>query len=377
MKSKNRPDTEISSLLITALAFFMILLSGCGGRAAPEPIAEVVRKRDIIRKISVVGTLLPRISIDLKSEVAGRVTEVVFEEGDALKKGETVFKIDTQPYINRLAKARLDLRSAKLRQKKAERDYRNKKGLLAKGGVSRVELEDAEIEMEISAIALNKEEINVKDILEDLERTSVTSPIDGILIDSDVEEGEIVSSASGGLSSGTLMGKVAKLDDMEISTEITEVDYKNVNKGDTVIVRSMGEDDHTFKGIVSFVSSSARDSDNGGAKVFDVKVNVISDSRELMPGINVIVDFIIGMSISTPSLPFEFITVKDKKQYVFKSEAGNPEEVETGMDDGIFIELLDGPAPGDTVYKIPGEAELKLREFKKRNKSTRRGKGRS
>jgi HlyD family secretion protein len=346
-----------------------ICMFGCSRKGIKlKPKKTVVETRDIIDKFSVVGTLEPKIMVEMKSEVAGKIIAILSEEGDSIKKGKPIFKIDSEPYRNRLAKTELDLKLARLNLKKAERDANHNQALYDKQGVSKTVLENYIIERDMAEIALKKAEISVKDIREDLNRTVVRSPIDGIFIERSVEQGEIASSAKGGFSDGTLLGKVAVLSEMEIKATITEVDYENVRPGDTVFIYPVGKEDTKYPGVVTYVSSSARQKDKSAAKVFDVKVETKQESGKLIPGINVIIDFITHQALGIPTVPFDYVTSKKGKKFLVKDPGKAPVEVKTGISDAQFIEIKEGVSVGDTVYKIPGKADYDFEEFKRRNK---------
>ncbi len=366
---------------------------------------DVVRKVDLRDIVSQTGEIQPVVKVELKSEASGKIDSVYIKEGERVKKGELILKIDPTRLLTQKKKLSLAVRKAKLSAALAKRDFDNANTLFSNGQLPRKQLEDLQNNYELKEITLKERELELNDILYQLSKTRIMAPMDGVLIALLVEEGEIAVSATSGFSGGTAIGTIADISKLEVITQIGEIDYVKIKKGQAVTINMESNTNLNTSGKVSFVSLAAQKEDNSTISSFEVRIAIDSLIPGLVPGVNVNVDFVVldkkqvlgipyamvqkterkGTPVSmvflpegtTPKIPFRGPPKNNGKnpgsrryqpgkmgKRLAKNQAERSEAVKnlnlvrakiiTGETDYKYIEVLDGLAEGDTVVKIIG-----------------------
>ena len=389
----------------------LLTLVGCGRETDQKDLVrkDVVQKVDLRDVISQSGEVQPIIKVELKSEASGKIDNVYVKEGERLKKGDKILKIDPTRLLTQKEKLDLAVKKAQLSHKLAKRDYDNAQKLFAMGQMPQKRLDDLKNEFELNEITLQEKELELNDIQYQLTKTLITAPMDGVLISLLVEEGEIAVSATSGFSGGTAIGTVADISKLEVVTQIGEVDYAKIRKGQVVQI-SMESDMHSkTTGTVSFVSLAAKKDGNSAISSFEVRIAIDSLIPALVPGVNVNVDFVILEKKNVIGVPYSMVQKRkrgdremhfvlrpegtsvdatgkdipadtDKKEYQRRGRHGLGENVkkrmekkkeereealkklnlvssriEVGATDYRFYEVKKGLVPGDTVVKVLGD----------------------
>jgi HlyD family secretion protein len=281
--------------ILPAMAVCVYIITGCGNDVNKDDLLrkEVVRKVDLRDVISQSGEVQPVIKVELKSEASGKIDKVYVKEGERLKKGDRILKIDPTRLLTQKEKLDLAVKKARLNFALAKRDYDNAVKLFNMGQMPSKKLQDLKNECELKELSLKEKELELNDIVYQLSKTLIVAPMEGVLISLLVEEGEIAVSATSGFSGGTAIGTVADISQLEVVTQIGEVDYAKVRK-DQVVQISMESDIHAkTSGKVSFVSLAAKKENNSNISSFEVRITIDSLIPALVPGVNVNVDFVV------------------------------------------------------------------------------------
>ena len=389
---------------------FMLMIAGCGGKAGPRDLLrkEVVRRVDLKDVISQSGEVQPVVKVELKSEASGKIDEVYVKEGERLKKGDKILKIDPTRLLTQKEKLDLSIKKARLNVSLAKRDYDNAEKLFDMGQMPKKKLEDLKNEYELKEISIKEMELELNDIVYQLSKSLIVAPMDGVLISLLVEKGEIAVSATSGFSGGTPIGTIADITQLEVVTQIGEVDYAKI-KTDQVVQISMASDINArTTGRVSFVSLAAKKEANSTISTFEVRIAIDSLIPALVPGVNVNVDFVLLEKKDVVGVPYSMVQKRkrgDTEQYfVFRPGGTNvektfndtaiggergkqnrghrrrfgekvekrmekkerersealkklnliPSHITVGATDYRFYEVLEGLALGDTVVKVLG-----------------------
>lgn len=326
-----------SYVLVFVFSIGMILtLVSCGREPDQNDLLrkEVVRKVDLRDVISQSGEVQPIIKVELKSEASGKIDNVYVKEGERLKKGDRILKIDPTRLLTQKEKLDLAVKKALLNNKLAKRDYDNAQKLFTMGQMPQKRLEDLKNEFELNEITLKEKELELNDIKYQLTKTLIKAPMDGVLISLLVEEGEIAVSATSGFSGGTAIGTVADISKLEVVTQIGEVDYAKIRK-DQVVQISMESDIHSkTTGTVSFVSLAAKKENNSNISSFEVRIAIDSLIPALVPGVNVNVGFVILEKKNVLGVPYSMVQKRkqgDREMHFVLRPAGTKVD-ETGKD---------------------------------------------
>ncbi len=324
-----------------------------------------VSRVDIRDVMSETGEVKPVVKVEVKSEASGRIERVDVKQGQRVKKGDALITIDPERLLYRKERVSLSVRRARIKREQAQRDLENARALRETGTVSEKQLEDLRNESDLADITYRQELLELKDIQDQLDKTVVTAPMDGVLTSLDVEEGEIAVSAVSGFQSGTTIGTVADVSRLEVVSEIGEADYVHLSQGDKVVIRPQAFDEVETEGTVTFVSLTATRDNNEELGSFEVRMSIDSIVAGIAPGINVHVEFVLKEKENVLGVPAHFVQSRGKKHFVEVLRGESDEKlateriaVELGMTDYRHFEVLDGLREGDVVvYREEAEDE--------------------
>ena len=362
-----------------------------------------VELKEIIEMVSATGKIQPEVEVKISSEVSGEILELPFKEGQQVKKGDLLVRVNPdliQSALNRTqasyqnVRANLEQADATLKQAKA--DYDRNKGLFDKGVISRADWDRAIAGFETATAGrssayygVQSAAATVNEARDNLSRTTIYAPMNGTISLLNVELGERVVGTQ--QMTGTEILRVANLNNMEVEVDVNENDIVKVNIGDTTIVEVDAYLKKEFKGIVTEIANSAAGSLAADQVTnFKVKVRIIEESyKELTegkpetyspfrPGMTATVDVITDKREKSVSVPISAIVIKTdtsstKKSYtknietnssnvseekfecVFVNEGGKAKlrVVKTGIQDDSNIEIISGLKKGDEIITGP------------------------
>lgn len=392
------------------------IIKGKTSQKGAEVSVEKVTKKTIIESVAASGKMQPETEVIISSDVSGEIIEMAVREGDQVKTGDLLLKINPDLVESALsraeaslntsranfsgAKARLDQSISQFTNAKASFD-RSKKLFESKVisdaefdqakanfYVAEAEVAAAKESVQASKFNVQSAEATLNEAKENLGRTSIYSPITGTITRLNKESGErVVGTAQ---MAGTEIMTVADLSVMEVAVEVNENDIVRVSIGDTSEIEVdayLGED---FKGIVTEIANSA---DIVGASAdqvtnFDVKIRVLPESYESLieeskrvtspfrPGMSATVDIRTKTAVGVLSIPIQAVTTRKdttsdssssennlaKDEEVALSEVvfvldsnGTAKQVvvETGIQNTMYIEIKEGLEEGEEVIIAP------------------------
>jgi HlyD family secretion protein len=391
--------------LLVIVLIVVALLSG-GKDEIISVQTEKVEERNITQTVSATGTINPEFKVVITPEVTGEVISIPVKEGDLVRKGQLLVKIKPDIYVAQKEKLEANLQSAKanLNIRKAELDrvtseYNRTKELHSKGLASDAELENSKGlylttkgQYDVAEANVIQSEASLKEIMENLYKTTIYSPMDGTVTQLNVEVGERVLGS--GFTQGTNIMTVADLNNIEASVDVDENDVVLVSIGDTARVKVDAFGDKVFKGVVSEIGNSAQTSGLGTQEQvvnFSVKIKLIDLDPGLRPGMSCNSEIETETKAKVIAVPIQSVTARTE----FKSESGSEEnedeanvdvkkkeetnkpkeivflvnnnkvktvEVETGISDDNYIEILKGLKIDDVV--VTGSYRAISRELK-------------
>ena len=377
-------------LLVVALILFALL--GGSKEEIIQVQTEKVEKRDITQKVSTTGKIEPEFKVIITPEVTGEIVALPVREGDKVKKGDLLIKINAKQYLADKESAEATLLSSKssLAMRKAELDritldYERVKGLHKKGLASDSEIETAKSNFESikagydgASADVMRTEAALRRAEEQLYKTSIYSPMNGTVNALNVELGERVLGS--GFSQGTNIMTVSDLNNMEASVEVDENDVVLISIGDTARIKVDAFGDKIFKGLVSEIGNSAISSGLGTQDQvvnFNVKLKLIDIDKGLRPGMSCNADIETETIKNVITVPIQSVTARGnemvkkeesgeennqmpvKKQngsnkpkeivFVVKESKAKSIEVETGISDDNYIYIKSGLSGGEQV----------------------------
>lgn len=357
-KQKQKSNKLIYWLIgaVAVLLIFFIVGKSAGWIGKPKELEVELAKAKrvtIIEKVSASGTVQPVTEVKLAPEVSGEIIELLIEEGDSVREGQTLVKIRPDTWQSQLerAEAGLSQQRANLEQSKsnllrtqatftrAKAEYERQEKLwkekviseadwqLAKQNyeIAKNDVASAEQSMEAAKYVIRSTEASLREARENFRKTSVVAPMNGIVSKLIVKNGErVVGTAT---MAGTEMLRIADLNKMEVRVNVNENDIVRVHLGDTAIidVDAYAADKKEFRGIVTLIANTAKDKVSADAITeFEVRILILTSSYQdlinagnkfpFRPGMTASVDILTTTKNNTLSVPLASVTTRNPEQ---------------------------------------------------------------
>ncbi len=378
------------------------------------------------------GKIFPEKEIAISSDVSGEIIELYVSEGDSVKQGQILAKIDPDTYVSAVergkaslnnAKAQKSIANAQLAASEAQKQQieaqlnnaqkindRNKQ-LLNDGVISQAEYDAslsnlealiANVNASSSNILSAKEsakaadytiksaEASLRELQTSLRRTTIKSPVSGIVSLLNVEAGERVVGTI--QMAGTEMMRIANLNAMEVQVEISENNILKVQLGDTVDIEVDAYNDRIFKGVVTEIANTASNSTGAASQAallsstqvtnFICKIRIdpssyldvpsASSKFAFRPGMSATVDIYTSRVEDVLTVPIQAVTARESEDedddeieeivFVLEADTLRKAVVETGIQDDRNIFIKNGLKEDETV--VTGPYSLLSKELK-------------
>jgi len=265
-----------------------------GGGTGVEVRASPVARGKLVRTVSAPGFLEPVTKVSISARISAQITDLPFEEGDAVNQGDVVVRLDNADLLAQLASSEASLLAEQARLDGARATYINavaewerRQQLYGTNDVAKSSLEQAEAEklraesnLRATEAAIEMAKAGIQRIKEDLRYAEITSPITGVVTQLNAEEGEIVITGTMN-NAGTVIMEIADLSEMIVKVECDETDVADVRVGQKARVFLTAFPDETFEGTVSHIALKSTKARNG-SDVFVVEVLVKTNGRPML-----------------------------------------------------------------------------------------------
>lgn len=282
MKIPNRHHLLLAAGLALALA-------GCNGKgesnetqAAPDVAA--VERRDLEIRAEASGQIEPVRVVEVKSKVSGELTRITVETGDEVQQGALIASVDPRDVRNSYAQASADMELARARVETSHAQRARAEKLAKDGILSTQDLENTRLEETNARAQLLKARTNLELAQEKTGDVTIRAPISGTVIEKTVEQGQIIASASGNVSGGTTLIKMADLATVRARALVDEVDIGRIRAGQDATVEVEAYPGRTFRGKVIKIEPQAVVEQN--VTMFPVLVELANPEGLLKPGMN-------------------------------------------------------------------------------------------
>jgi HlyD family secretion protein len=399
-------------LLGSAVALIVVLLvlskTGVIGKKDKGTEVEIatVNEITVVETVSATGKIQPEIEVKISSEVSGEIIALPVKEGQVVKKGDLLVKINPDLYtsgykrtISNLSGTKAGLSQADASFKEAKSNYDRSKTLFDKGIISKSDWDKAVASFEVAKATKESAYYNVQsasatvnEAKDNLGRTTIYAPADGTISMLNVELGERVLGTQ--QMTGTEILRVANLNNMEVEVDVNENDIVKINVGDSAKVEVDAYLKKEFKGIVTSISNSASTALTADQVTnFKVKIRILKESymdllegkpasySPFRPGMTATVDIITTRKENVIGVPISSIVVKSDTTATTKIVVEDPEAkenkiaqksdkkfecvfvkvgdkakiriVKTGIQDDTNIEVTTGLKKGDIIIIGP------------------------
>ncbi|MGA8263177.1 MAG: efflux RND transporter periplasmic adaptor subunit [Ignavibacteriaceae bacterium] len=345
---------------IGVLILALIIIAFVGG-SKDDIIAvqvEKVMKRNITQTVSATGTINPEFKVVITPEVSGEIVSLPVKEGNVVKKGELLLKIRQDAYIAQVQQSEASLTSTKatLSMRKADldklsADYNRTKELHAKRLSSDSELEaakssylSAKAQYEGAEANVAQTEAALKVQQDNLRKTTIYSPMDGIITQLNMELGERVLGSN--FTQGTNIMTVSDLNNIEAVVDVDENDVVLIAIGDTARVKVDAFGDKIFRGLVKQIGNSAQATGAGTQDQvvnFEVKIKLIDTDSKLRPGMSCNAKIETARIKDVLSVPIQSVTART---------AGDMKPASTSGDDAATVKKKESSKPQEIVFVV-------------------------
>lgn len=373
--NNNRP------LIIAAVATVLLVIAlvvakkqgWIGTSDATKVSTEKITKRTIIETVAASGKIQPETEVKISPDVPGEIIELPVKEGDKVKKGQLLVKIDPdiqQSNVERLEAAlntaKANVANAKSRLAQVQSQYENAKATFDRNKklYEQKVISDSEYDAAVSAFEVAKNEVNaskesvsaadysaksakasLQEAKKNLTRTTIFSPVDGTISKLSVEKGERVVGTS--QMAGTEIMTIANLKEMEVNVDVNENDIVRVGIGDSASIEVDAYIGRKFRGVVTSIANSANVT---GALVdqvtnFEVKIRILQESyKDLVnekqpllspfrPGMSATVEIQTKTAQNVLTVPIQAVTSRTAKDTIETEDEEKKRSFGPGEDD--------------------------------------------
>ncbi len=360
-----RRQLNIKSQRALFFAFSLLVITGCkpsGGHAQYETSPAV--RGNIIQRVTASGTLSAVVSVDVGSQVSGKISALYVDFNSPVKKGQLVAEIDPTVYQAVMQQAQGDLASARADVTLKGQNLERKKILVPLKAASQLDLDQATAELAQAQATITIKQAALESAQANLGYCKINAPVDGIVISRDVDLGQTITA---GFTTPVLFTIAQDITKMNIKADVSEADIGQVKDGQPVDFTVDAFPDDVFKGTVTQVRKSPTTTQN--VVTYQVIISVDNPEQKLFPGMTADVSILAAENDKAQKIPNTALRytppdnaayegaqpgILQRNQHLIYSTSANgmklkPIVVKTGITDGVNTEILDGLSDGTPV----------------------------
>ena len=383
MKGKTRKIIVWTVVAVAVAAAAALLAMKSGDKQVMTYEMTEVSRGDISTYVTATGTIEPVTEVQVGTQVSGIIDKLFVDYNSEVRKGQIIAEMDKVTLESEVKSAQAAYDGNKAEYKFQEKNYNRSRGLYEKNLISDSEYEQAEYNYEMAKSAFHSSEAELARAQRNLSYATIASPIDGIVIDRAVEEGQTVAA---GFETPTLFTLAADLTQMQVVADVDEADIGGVREGQRASFTVDAYPDDIFSGVVAQIrlgstnssSSSLTSSTSESVVTYEVVILAENPELKLKPRLTANISIYTEekhdvLLVQSKALRFkpEFPLVGKKDivrdcagQNKLWTKSGNTftaMPVETGISDGVYTEIKGGTEEGTEVVlgaslnKMPGK----------------------
>ena len=294
--------------------------------SGPLPVKAHITKYEVLdNKVLTTGTVLANEEVELKSEVSGKITKILFREGSSVNAGDLLVKINDSELQAQLqsAKSRLELQK--------ETEYRQKQ-LLEKEAISQ-----EDYDMTANQLKVNQAEVEL--IKAQIDKTQIRAPFSGIIGLKNVSEGSYVTNS-------TIIASLQNINPIKIDFSIPERYSSMVEVGDEINF-SISGNNKNYVGKVYAIEPKI----DPVTRTLKIRAMCSNTGREILPGSFANVVLVLKKIENAILIPSEALIpdIQGQKVFIYRNGSAVPQQVETGIRTDLNVQLTSGVSEGDTI----------------------------
>ena len=347
-------------ILIGTLAYFglnKLLVKGVEAKVVTVTKVSLSESNAVL---TASGYVVAQRKASVASKATGRLVYLGVVEGDVVKKGQIIARLEDDDVNAALAEAKANLELNKSTLQDTKNNYERQEKLYKMGGTTKVDLDAAEAayKKNLAAVDVAKAQVQAEEVA--LENTMIRAPFDGTVLTKDADVGEIVSPLGASSTSRAAVVTMADMSSLQVEADVSESNIQRIKQGQDCEITLDAYPDFRYPGYVAKIVPTA---DRSKATVL-VKIAFRKYDKKVLPEMSAKVLFLDTTGVKTSinerpflAVPYTAIVKKDGKSYVFKVSGNKAVEVEvkTGKESGSYTEILSGLEEGDKVIEKPAQ----------------------
>lgn len=332
------------------------------GPDATEVDVAVISQRLISPSILASGFLAHEEEVMLSSEVIGKVAELMIEEGDSVKIGDLVLRVDDTNFLAGLEQSEasvrintIDIERQEVRVQNLERQYERSKSLYEEGLIGEQEYETLLNQLDLARIdflsskeSLTQAEAQLDQVLDNLSKTQIISPIDGVVTSLDIKVGETAIASSTNIPGSSLM-TIANPSSIYTEVLVDEADIANIEVGQRAEIVAIAYPDQPMQGVVRFIANTAKVAEGRTGLSFVVKIDITDPGNVVLrPGMSCRAEIFTQQEQRVAAIPVEAVIFEEDRAelrseyFIFVNDGGiaRKTKIEVGLSDDEYQELV-------------------------------------
>jgi HlyD family secretion protein len=332
---------SFASLRMTLVG--LVLMAACKKEEPRVTYQAVpVERRDIIVSAQASGTVQPDTTVEVKSKASGEILDLAVETGQVVKRGALMVRVDPRIPRNAVAQAQADLEVAQARLTNANSQKRRADELFKSQSITEQEHEQALLDYANANAEVIRARVAVDNARDQLDDTNVRAPINGTIIEKQVERGQVISSPTNDVGGGTVLLKMADLNLVQVRTLVDETDVGKIQPGQRATVTVEAFPSRPFSGTVLKIEPQAQTEQN--VTMFPVLVRIDNKEGLLRPGMNAEVEVHVGRREDVLTVPNAALRTQRDVGSAAQVLGLSPEQVQREL--GAAQPLTDSAARG-------------------------------
>ena len=313
MKKKKKAFIILGAAVVVAIIVVANVLKS--GEKTYQVQAEKVERADITSMVNANGRIIPKTDVKISAYVPAKIVKLPVKEGDVVRKGQLLVQLDATEYRAAANRAKAELASAKASKEQSRLTYNRRKELFEKKLSSQEEYDMAKTDLDLAEARHEQAVASLEQANYNLSKTTMTSPMHGIVTSLNAEVGEIVMIGTMN-NPGTVIMTVSDMSVIETEVEVDETDIAEVKVGQETKIEIDAYPDTSFRGEVTEIGHTARISGLGTQDQvtnFLVKVMLLDEVASIRPGMSASVDITTNHREDALNVPIQAVVMREEK----------------------------------------------------------------
>jgi HlyD family secretion protein len=297
MRMKRKAILSITAVIVL-LAGGLFFHQRAAARDLPLYRFVEVERGDLELTVAATGTLTAVTTVSVGTQVSGQISELLVDFNDEVRKGQLLARIDPTLAQQAVTDALSSLERNRAELQLAEREHARNRSLLEAGLVAGSAFDTVESRLSVARANVRSAQVNLERARQNLAYTAIHAPIDGVVIERNVDSGQTVAAS---LSAPQLFLIANDLSRMQILAEVDESDIAQIRDGQEVRFSVQAVPRERFTGTVRQVRLQSKTQDN--VVNYTVVIDVENKENKLRPGMTASVDFLVSAASDVLQVP--------------------------------------------------------------------------